>query len=101
MVKDAPRMTRRNFVIAVVDDDHRMLESLESLLESAAFAVRLFESAEQFISSDSLKNVDCLISDIGMAALSGLELLAIVRQQYASLPVILITGRPTEKEDEY
>jgi FixJ family two-component response regulator len=102
MIKDAPpRVIRRNFVVAVVDDDRRVLESLESLLESGGLTVRLFESAEQFISSDSLKDVDCLISDIGMPALSGLELLAIVRQQYASLPVILITGRPTEQGEEY
>jgi FixJ family two-component response regulator len=102
MQKDAPpRVIRRNFVIAVVDDDRRVLESLESLLESSGLTVRLFESAEQFIASGSLKDVDCLISDIGMPVLSGLELLTIVRQQYASLPVILITGRATEKGEEY
>jgi FixJ family two-component response regulator len=94
-------MAPHTFVIAVVDDDQRVLESLESLLESSGLKVRLFSSADQLISSDELKNMDCVISDIGMPALSGLELLALVRQTYAELPVILITGRPTDKTEQY
>jgi len=82
------------FIIAVVDDDKRVLQSLESLLESAGHAVRLFASATALLESGSLAEVDCLISDINMAVIDGLELTRVVRAARPGLPVILITGHP-------
>jgi FixJ family two-component response regulator len=84
----------KDFIIAVVDDDQRMLESLEDLLESAGHDVRLFAYGEALLDSCSLKEIDCLISDVGMPGISGLELLRFVRDARPDLPVILITGRP-------
>lgn len=79
-------------VVAVVDDDHRLLESLEDLLESAGYAVKLFVSAEQFLDT-AVTEVDCVISDIGMPGPDGFELQQTVRNLRPTLPVILITGR--------
>jgi FixJ family two-component response regulator len=79
-------------MVAVVDDDYRVLESLEDLLESAGYRVRLFASAKQFLDS-AITEVDCVISDIGMPGVDGLALQRIIRNFRPTLPVILITGR--------
>jgi FixJ family two-component response regulator len=79
-------------VVAVIDDDHRVLESLEDLLQSAGYAVRLFASAKQFLDT-AISEVDCVISDIGMPHPDGFALQQIVRNSRPTLPVILITGR--------
>jgi FixJ family two-component response regulator len=81
-------------IIAVVDDDQRMLQSLESLLESAGHTVRLFASAAALLESGSVAEIDCLISDVNMPVKGGLELLRIVRAARPELPVILVTGHP-------
>jgi FixJ family two-component response regulator len=81
-------------IIAVVDDDQRMLQSLESLLESAGHTVRLFASAGALLESGSVAEIDCLISDVNMPVKGGLELLRIVRAARPELPVILVTGHP-------
>jgi FixJ family two-component response regulator len=80
-------------VIAVVDDDYRVLESLESLLASAGFVVRLFTSPEDFMRGFEWLTADCLISDIDMPGLSGVELRRRVRERRPTVPVIFITGR--------
>ena len=79
--------------IAVVDDDYRILESLESLLESAGHVVHLFPSAEAFLATGVLGDIDCLISDIGMPGMDGFALLRLAQLDRPGLPVILITGR--------
>jgi FixJ family two-component response regulator len=78
-------------VVAVVDDDHRLLESLEDLLESAGYGVRLFASAGQFLDT-AVAEVDCVISDIAMASVDGFALQQIIKNIRPTLPVILITG---------
>jgi len=82
------------YVIAVVDDDPGILRSLENLLESADQAARVFASAEALLESGCLAEIDCLISDIDMPVVDGLELLRVVRAARPELPVILITGHP-------
>jgi FixJ family two-component response regulator len=80
-------------VVAVVDDDPLVLESLEDLLESADHTVRLFASATAFLESGQLAEIDCVISDIGMPAIDGFELRRLANVARPELPVILITGR--------
>ena len=82
------------FTIAVVDDDQRILESLDLLLESADHAVRVFASAAALLESGCLAEIDCLISDIDMPAMDGIELIREVRAARPGLPIILITGHP-------
>jgi len=81
-------------VVAVVDDDPRILESLEYLLESADYAVVVFPSAGAFLESGCLATIDCVISDIDMPATDGFGLLLAVHAIRPALPVILITGQP-------
>jgi FixJ family two-component response regulator len=84
----------RDFVIAVVDDDQRILESLDELLESAGYGVRLFASAAALLERDSLAGIDCIISDIDLPKIDGFELLHLVHRARPKLPVLLITGHP-------
>src|SRR4029077_16248028 len=79
--------------VAVIDDDERVLESLENLLESAGHTVCLFTSAQAFLKDEAFANVDCVISDIGMPAIDGFELERQAKAARPELHVILITGR--------
>ncbi|MGK9236713.1 response regulator [Inquilinus limosus] len=79
-------------VVVVVDDDPRLLESLEDLLESAGYQVRCHPSAESLLAS-GLSGVDVLITDIGIPGIDGFELRDRVRKARPDLPVFLITGR--------
>ena len=81
------------FVVAVVDDDHRALESLADLLEAAGYDVRVYSSASALCDRGGLSDIDCLISDIGMPDMNGIELRQVALSQQPALPVILITAR--------
>ena len=89
-------MTHRllGFIVAVVDDDRTVLESLENLLESAGHAARLFPSATALLDSGSLAEIDCLISDIDLPKIDGFELLRRACEARPELPVLLITAHP-------
>jgi FixJ family two-component response regulator len=78
--------------VAVVDDDPRLLESLEDLLESDGYAVRSFPSATA-LTAVGLSGFDLLITDVGMPGLDGFELRDLVNKVRPDLPVFLITGR--------
>src|ERR1700691_4301842 len=69
-----------------------MRHSLDSLLESAGYTVRLFPSATSLLNELDLAAVDCLVTDVVMPFMDGLELARIVHQDRPELPVILITG---------
>ena len=64
----------RRSIVAVVDDDQRILESLEILLESADYDARLFASATALLESGGVQEIECLISDVGMPVIDGFEL---------------------------
>ena len=78
----------------MVDDDQAILRALEYLLESADYTVRSFRSAGALLDSRSLPQIHCLISDIDMPDIDGIELLRVVNAARPGLPVILITGYP-------
>jgi len=79
-------------LIAVVDDDPRLLESMEDLLESANYRVRCFPSASSLLVS-GLAGLDALVTDIGMPGIDGFELRDLLQKVRPELPVFLITGR--------
>ncbi len=81
-------------VVAAVDDDPSILRSLAYLLESADYSVRLFTSAAEFMDSDCLHEIDCLISDVDMPGTDGFELSRFVHAERRGLPMIFITGYP-------
>ena len=83
--------------MVVVDDDAKMRESLESLLQSAEFSVAVFASAEDTLQSLILAEANCLVSDIRMPGMHGLELQRRVKHDFPHLPVILITGNYDEQ----
>lgn len=85
-------MSNARAVVAIVDDDRRLLESLEELLESAGHAARTFASAQSLLDSNAVSEIDCLITDIGMPGMDGFELQRLMRERRPGLPVILITG---------
>jgi two-component system, LuxR family, response regulator FixJ len=79
-------------LVYVVDDDAAVRDSLELLLNSAGFETRAFASAEAFLSHPRAPGRVCLLSDIRMAGMSGIELLETMRGRGADCPVVLITG---------
>ena len=79
-------------LVVGVDDDIRIRESLESLIESAGFTSLIFPSAEEFLRSETLAEARCLITDVRMAAMDGIELQRRVRLDRPQLPVIFISG---------
>jgi FixJ family two-component response regulator len=81
-------------LVAVVDDDPRILGALENLLESAGYAVCLFASATALLEAGHLGEIDCVISDINMPEIDGLELSRLLQAARPDLPIILITGHP-------
>lgn len=86
-------MTAPEACIAVVEDDPGVLDSLKHLLESYGYRVLSFQSAVALLQAGGLNDLDCLISDIGMPLMDGLELQRRVGLMRPDLPVILITGR--------
>lgn len=79
-------------VVAVVDDDPRVRESLESLIESAGFTARVFALGEDFLQRGHLAETSCLITDVRMPAMDGVELQRRVRLARPELPIIFITA---------
>lgn len=79
-------------VVAAVDDDFRVRESIESLLASAGYAPVLFSSAEEFLGSGTLAVATCVISDVRMPGMDGIELQRRIRLERPTLPVILISA---------
>ena len=84
-------------LISVVDDDDSVRESLRGLLRSVTFGVEVFTSAEEFLSSDRMRETDCLILDVRMPGMSGLELHRRLVSSHPHLPVIFITAHGDEE----
>ncbi|HTF62354.1 MAG TPA: response regulator [Edaphobacter sp.] len=87
--------------IAVIDDDRRVLESLVNLLASFGYKADSYISAEQFLGSGTLSRTSCIITDIEMRQMNGLALLQYVKNSNSAVPVIIITGKPSETSSFY
>src|SRR6202051_3819996 len=79
-------------IVAAVDDDFRIRESIASLLESAGYAPLVFSSAEEFLQSGSLTTATCVITDVRMSGMDGVELQRRIKLERPTLPVILISA---------
>jgi FixJ family two-component response regulator len=86
----------RPSVISIVDDDNSVRESLWGLLRSIGFAVNAFTSAEEFLNSDQLGDTDCLILDVRMPGMNGIELQRHMVAVQSKIPVIFITAYEDE-----
>jgi FixJ family two-component response regulator len=88
---------RNRRVVAIVDDDESVREALEALVMTAGLDVLAFASAEGFLDSGQQANIGCLISDIRMPGMSGLELQARLNEDDYKIPIIFITAHGEEK----
>jgi FixJ family two-component response regulator len=83
-------------LISVVDDDDSVRESLQGLIRSVGFQVHVFASAEEFLHSDHLHQTHCLILDVRMPGMNGLELQRELADTHCEIPVIFITAHGNE-----
>ena len=87
--------------ITVIDDDLRVLDSLQNLLASCGYKAVTYSSAERFLTSDGLSQTDCIIADVGMRRISGLQLLQRLRTSQSGVPIIIITGKPSANSEAF
>lgn len=87
--------------IAVIDDDPRVVESLINLLASFGYKSDGYDSAEQFLQSGKLSRTSCIVTDIEMGRMSGFGLLRHLKSNNCAVPVIMITGKPSERSESY
>jgi FixJ family two-component response regulator len=87
--------------IAVIDDDFRVLESLVNLLRSFGYSAESYTSAEQFLESGTLSRISCIVTDVEMRQMSGLDLLQFLKNRKCAVPVIIITGKPRAQSEAF
>jgi FixJ family two-component response regulator len=89
-------MLKRPTIVAIVDDDPSMLRATETLLDAHGFATEAFASAEEFLGRGNPTRVDCLLLDIHLGGMSGIELRHQLRASGCTLPVIFMTALDDE-----
>jgi FixJ family two-component response regulator len=85
-------------MISIVDDDESMREATMSLMRAAGFAPEAFSCADAFLSSDHLQRTDCLIADVHMPGMSGIELHGHLARSGLPIPTVLVTAYPDDKD---
>src|SRR5277367_3433369 len=83
-------------LLTVIDDDEMLRESLPDLLRECGFETRVFSSGKEYLSSDCVKDTKCLILDIAMAGMTGLELQHKLNRCGQVIPIIFITAHRDE-----
>jgi FixJ family two-component response regulator len=84
-------------MIAIVDDDESVREATMSLMRAAGYAPKAFSCADEFLNSEQARRTDCLIADVQMPGMSGLELHGRLIRSGSAIPTVLITAHPDEK----
>jgi FixJ family two-component response regulator len=84
-------------LVAIVDDDRSVQSALKDLMESAGLEARCFGSAEEFLEPDERNQTGCLVADIRMPGMSGLELQAKLKAEGSRIPIIFITAHGDAK----
>jgi FixJ family two-component response regulator len=84
-------------LVSIVDDDESVRESLPDLVKELGYTVQAFSTAEEFLASDCLGQTKCLILDIAMPGMSGLDLQRELRLRGYEIPIIFITAHADEK----
>ncbi|KVH09314.1 hypothetical protein WS84_05820 [Burkholderia anthina] len=83
--------------VCIIDDELAMRQSLESLVRSMGVRVRLYASAEAFLEHGANGTSHCIVCDIQMAGMSGIELLAVLRAGCCDVPIIFVTAHPSAR----
>jgi FixJ family two-component response regulator len=94
-----PRSMSNSF-IAIIDDDEELCSSLVELMRSIGHRAEPFASAEKFLSSPNLPSFDCVVADVHMPGMSGIDLVRSLREEDRATPVILITALPHNHLDD-
>jgi FixJ family two-component response regulator len=84
-------------LVAIVDDDQSVQSALKDLMESTGLSARCFGSAEEFLESDERSETACLVVDIRMPRMSGLEMQAKLKAEGSRIPIIFITAHGDAK----
>lgn len=92
--------TAKEATVHLVDDDDAVRDSLKTLLESYGLEVRDYSSAPEFLADAAVSEAGCLVLDLHLPVVSGLDLLGMMRQRRISLPVVFITGRSDKETKE-
>lgn len=92
---DTGPISQSRQVIAVVDDEPRVLRSLKRLLDAVGFSTSVFESGEQFLESVDTAKADCVVLDINLGGMSGLETRRALSSKGYAVPVIFMTALDT------
>jgi FixJ family two-component response regulator len=91
---------KTKLLISVVDDDQSMREAMRGLIKSLGYAAQAFASAEQFLNSRQRSRTSCLIADVQMPGMTGLELHRHLVASGKTIPTILITAYPQDSARE-
>jgi FixJ family two-component response regulator len=89
-------MQGRRQVMAIVDDDPSMLRATKDLLDAHGFLTAIFPSAEEFLASKLVREADCLLLDIHLPGMSGIELHRQMKASRSDVPVIFMTALDDE-----
>jgi FixJ family two-component response regulator len=84
-------------IVSIIDDDQGVRHAVQRLMRSRGFVTRAFASAEEFLQSPSLHETACVITDIQMPGMTGIELHDFMLKQGSRLPVIFLTAFPDER----
>jgi FixJ family two-component response regulator len=84
-------------LVSVVDDDESVRESLPDLLRSFGLEAQPFASAEEFLASESLPHTGCLVLDVAMPGMTGLELQLELTRRVHDIPIVFITAHSVER----
>jgi FixJ family two-component response regulator len=87
-------------VISIVDDDPSVRDAMVGLVRSLGFDVATFSSAEDFLQSDQIDETSCLITDVQMPGLSGVELQSHLIARGSLVPIIFVTASPERRIEE-
>jgi FixJ family two-component response regulator len=87
----------KNKLVAIVDDDDSMRSALKGLLKAVGLPAQAFASAEEFLKSGQQRQTACLIADIRMPGMSGLELQAKLNAERCRIPIIFITAHGDQR----
>jgi len=96
-IMEMTRKAREPYLVSIVDDDKAVREALGNLLESVGLQVEAFASAEEFVNSSNVNHRACLILDVQLPRMSGLELQRRLSNKSDSVPIIFITAHANEK----
>jgi FixJ family two-component response regulator len=84
-------------MISIIDDDPSIREAMDGLVRSLGYGAWTFASAEEFLQSDCMNDTSCVMTDVQMRGLSGVELQSVLIAQGNCTPIIFMTARPEEQ----